>query len=146
MTTSFVTTKRFQGYPCTHRQWKAQSHCKYIHGYSREFIFEFACTHLTKEMWVIDFGGLKQAKDWLDYMFDHTFLISEDDPEMDLFKEMDKKGLIQLRVFKNTSMEGTAEFVYKEMNPVIKEETKNRAWITKVEVRENVKNSAIFIP
>ena len=94
----------------------------------------------------MDFGGLKRIKDWLDYMFDHTFLVSKDDPELDLFKEMDKKCLIQLRIFKNTSMEGTAEFVYQEMNPVIKEETKNRAWITKIEVRENIKNSAVFIP
>ena len=97
-------------------------------------------------MWVIDFGGLKRVKDWLSYMFDHTLLVSENDPEIELFQSMNAKGIVQLRVFKNVNMEGTAEFVYTEMNPVIKEMTNDRAWITRVEVRENVKNSSAFIP
>ena len=142
----FTSTKKYQGFPCTHRQWKADSHCKYVHGYSREFYFEFECSELSKEMWVVDFGGLKKVKEWLDYMFDHTFLASEDDPEMELFKDMDERGVIQLRVFKNVGMEGTAEYVYGEVNKMIKEITNGRAWVSKVEVRENIKNSAIYIP
>ena len=29
-------------------------------GYSREFYFEFACSELSKEHYVMDFGGLKR--------------------------------------------------------------------------------------
>jgi 6-pyruvoyltetrahydropterin/6-carboxytetrahydropterin synthase len=36
----------------------------------------------------MDFGGLKQFKDWADAMFDHTLLIAEDDPHLDFFKAM----------------------------------------------------------
>ena len=74
---NFKSTKRFTGFPCTHRQWRAESHCRFVHGYSREFYFEFTATELTKEGWVVDFGGLKEIKNWLDHMFGHTFLVSE---------------------------------------------------------------------
>ena len=142
----FTSTKRFIGFPCTHRQWLAESHCKYIHGYSREFYFEFQSSELTKEGWVVDFGGLKEVKGWLDYMIDHTFLASENDPHLELFKEMDQKKIIQLRVLPNVGMEGTAQYVYEQVNTMIKTQTNSRAWVKLVEVRENEKNSAIYLP
>lgn len=142
----FVSTKRFKGFPCTHRQWKAQSHCRFVHGYSREFYFEFESNELTQEMWVMDFGGLKDVKSWLEEMFDHTFLAAEDDPFLETFRELDKNGVIQLRILPNAGMEGTAEFVYKKVNEMVKKSTSDRVWVTKVEVRENEKNSAMYIP
>jgi 6-pyruvoyltetrahydropterin/6-carboxytetrahydropterin synthase len=73
-------------------------------------------------------------------------LASQDDPELSTWKELDKKGIIQLRILPNPSMEGTAEWLYQTVNKMVKEKTKNRAWVTLVEVRENEKNSAIFRP
>lgn len=143
---TYYSTKNFKGYPCTHRQWKAESHCRFVHGYSREFNFVFACKEFSKEMWVVDFGGLKEVKAWLDDMFDHTFLASEDDPSLAEFEKLDKAGVIQLRTLPNCGMEGTAKYVYEKVNKMIHEQTKGRAWVTQVEVRENEKNSAIFIP
>ena len=140
----FTSTKRFSGFPCTHRQWLADSHCKYIHGYSREFYFEFQCKELTNEGWVVDFGGLKDVKKWLDYMFDHTFLASENDPHMTLFEELNSKDIIQLRKLPNVGMEGTAQYVFNYVNKLISEKTEGRAWVKTVEVRENEKNSAIY--
>lgn len=142
----YTSTKRFIGFPCTHRQWRAESHCRFVHGYSREFYFEFACNELTKEQWVMDFGGLKEVKKWLEFMFDHTFLASEDDPYLDEFVRLDKEGVIQLRVLPNAGMEGTAKFVYDHVNQMVQKSTQNRVWVTKVEVRENEKNSAFFEP
>ena len=142
----FKSTKRFTGFPCTHRQWKAESHCRFVHGYSREFYFEFACNERTQEGWVVDFGGLKEVKAWLENMFDHTFLASQDDPFLETFKKLDQEGVIQLRVLPNAGMEGTAEYVYSVVNPMIKKITNGRAWITLIEVSENEKNSAIYIP
>lgn len=142
----FRSTKRLTGYPCTHRQWKAESHCRFVHGYSREFYFEFESSSLTEEMWVMDFGGLKEVKKWLAHMFDHTFLVAEDDPEIETFKELDQKGVIQMRTLPNAGMEGTAEYVYKHVAKIIKDLTDDRVWITKVEVRENEKNSAMYLP
>jgi 6-pyruvoyltetrahydropterin/6-carboxytetrahydropterin synthase len=141
---NFKSTKRFTGFPCTHRQWRAESHCRYVHGYSREFFFEFAANELTKEGWVVDFGGLKKLKTWLETIFDHTFLVAQDDPELETFKALDAKGAIMLRILPNPGMEGTALYVYEEASKILESLYGKRAWITKVEVRENDKNSAIF--
>lgn len=142
----FVSTKRFIGFPCTHRQWKAESHCRFVHGYSRDFYFEFECDHLTKEMWVMDFGGLKEVKDFLDDYFDHTFLVSQDDPYIETFKKLDSEGVIQMRVLPNAGMEGSAEFVYHKVQEIVSSITNGRVRVIKVEVRENEKNSAMYIP
>lgn len=141
-----ISTKNYKNFPCTHRQWLSDSHCKYIHGYSRSFYFEFAANSLSKEGWVVDFGGLKDVKEWLDYMFDHTFLASEDDPAFDTFVELDKTGVVQLRVLPNVGMEGTAVFVYAKVNKMIREKTNNRAWLKRIRVIENEKNSAVYEP
>ena len=143
---NFKSTKSFTGFPCTHRQWRAESHCRFVHGYSREFHFEFAASELTKEGWVVDFGGLKEVKKWLEQIFDHTFLVAQDDPELEAFKALDKTGTIQLRVLPNPGMEGSAEYVYLEASKILESLYGKRAWITKVEVCENDKNSAIFQP
>lgn len=142
----FRSTKLLKGYPCTHRQWKAKSHCRFVHGYSRSFYFEFESRELTEEMWVMDFGGLEDVKTWLAEWFDHTFLASEDDPYLDTFKELNEQGVIQLRVLPNAGMEGTAKFVYDKVSQIIDKNTSGRVWITKVEVRENEKNSAMYLP
>ncbi len=143
---NLTSTKRFSGFPCTHRQWRSDEHCKYVHGYSREFYFEFACSELSYEGWVVDFGGLKDVKNWLDHMFDHTFLASDDDPFMTTFEELDRNGVIQLRKLPNVGMEGTAKFVFDKVDAMIRKMSNERAWVKYVEVRENEKNSAIYSP
>lgn len=143
---NFKSTKRFSGFPCTHRQWRAESHCRFVHGYSREFYFEFAAKELTKEGWVVDFGGLKELKTWLEYTFDHTFLVAQDDPHLEDFRKLDKEGALQLRVLPNPGMEGTAQYVYEEASRILKKLYGDRAWITLVQVSENEKNSAFYIP
>lgn len=142
----FKSTKRFTGFPCTHRQWRADSHCRFVHGYSREFYFEFEAKSLTQEGWVVDFGGLKELKTWLEHVFDHTFLVAQDDPQMEAFRKLDREGTIQLRVLPNPGMEGSAEYVYHEASKILQKLYGDRAWITLVEVKENEKNSAMYIP
>lgn len=140
----FTSTKRFSNLPCSHRAWAHDGHCKYIHGYSREFIFHFAANRLTKEGFVVDFSDLKDLKAWLHQWFDHTMLINANDPEMELFEELDKKGIVQLRVMPNCSMEGTAKFTYEFVNKLLTKKYNGNAWCYRVEVRENDKNSAIY--
>lgn len=142
----YTSTKKFTGFPCTHRQWRAESHCRFVHGYSREFYFEFACNERTVEGWVVDFGGLKDVKQLLEHTFDHTFLAASDDPELGTWRQLDSRGIIQLRILPNPSMEGTAEWVYQQVDKMVRNSTQRRAWVTLVEVRENEKNSAIYRP
>ena len=54
----------------------------------------------------------KQPKAWMDYMFDHTMIIAEDDPELQAFKQMDAAGVAQVRVIPATGAEKFAEYIY----------------------------------
>lgn len=97
-------------------------------------------------MWVVNFGGLKKIRSWLEHYFDHTFLVAQTDPELPRFQQLDQDGIIQLRVLPDTGMEATAKFVYGHINEMIQKETQGRVWVGRVEVRENEHNSGIFIP
>ena len=149
----FQSTKLFDGYSCVFRQWKAEgTHCKFLHGYGVSFKVWFE-GELDEKNWVWDFGGMKRAKGtidnmnpkaWMDYMFDHTTLIAEDDPYLEGWKAMDQHGLIKLRVIPHVGAERFAEFIFNKLNDFIKVETDGRVRITKVEFMENNKNSATY--
>ena len=149
----FQSTKIFDGFSCVFRQWKAEgTHCRFLHGYGISFKVWFE-GELDERNWVWDFGGMKRAngtidgmnpKAWMDYMFDHTTLIAEDDPYLEGWKAMDQHGLIQLRVIPHVGAERFAEFIFNKLNDFIKVETDGRVRITKVEFMENNKNSATY--
>ena len=103
--------------------------------------------------WVWDFGGMKRAKNlidgmqpktWMDYMFDHTVIITEDDPQRETFKEMNREGIIQLRRVEASGAEKFAELVFNKLNDFVKIETDKRVRVVEVEFRENGKNAAIY--
>ena len=149
----YQSTKLFDGFSCCFRQWKAdETHCKFLHGYAVSFKITFE-GELDRKNWVWDFGGMKRAKTlidgmqpkaWMDYMFDHTVIVAEDDPAIDSFKLMDKAGIAQVRIVKATGAEKFAEFIYKKINTFVIEETNSRVKVSSVEVMENHKNSAIY--
>jgi 6-pyruvoyltetrahydropterin/6-carboxytetrahydropterin synthase len=149
----FQSTKVFDGFSCVFRQWKAEgTHCRFLHGYGVSFKIWFE-GELDEKNWVWDFGGMKRAngtidgmnpKAWMDYMFDHTTLIAEDDPYLEGWKAVDQRGLIQLRVIPHVGAERFAEFVFNKINDFVKAETDNRVRVTKVEFMEHNKNSAIY--
>ena len=150
---SFRSTKIFDGYSTVFRQWKADgTHCQFLHGYGVSFKVWFE-GELDERNWVWDFGGMKRAKGtidgmnpkaWMDYMFDHTTIVAEDDPYLENFKEMWKDGIIQLRIIPATGAEQFSKYIYEKLNPFIQEETKGRVKITKVEFMEHSKNTAIY--
>jgi 6-pyruvoyltetrahydropterin/6-carboxytetrahydropterin synthase len=149
----FQSTKVFDGYSCVFRQWKAEgTHCRFLHGYGVSFRVWFE-GELDERNWVWDFGGMKRAKGtidgmnpkaWMDYMFDHTTIIAEDDPHLAHFEGMHVKGIIQLRVIPATGAEQFAKYIYDKVNAFVLEETNNRVSVTQVEFSEHNKNSAIY--
>ena len=152
----FQSTKVFDGFSTVFRQWKANTtHCQYLHGYGVSFKLWFE-GDLDERNWVWDFGGMKRAKgkidgmspkEWFDYMFDHTVIIAEDDPQLDkYFRKLDRNGTIQLRVIPATGAEKFAEFIYNKVNPFIEEETEGRVKLARVEFREHSKNTALYEP
>ena len=62
----YTSTKTFTGLPCAHRQWRDEGHCSLVHGYDRTVIMTFGCSETDEKEWVVDFGGLKEVKKWLE--------------------------------------------------------------------------------
>jgi len=149
----FQSTKLFDGYSACFRQWKAEgTHCKYLHGYAVSFRVWFE-GDLDHRNWVFDFGGMKRAKNTIDgmapkefftWLLDHTTIVADDDPHMDLFYEMEHLGVIQLRVLPAVGCERFAEFLFNKINGFLELETEGRVRATKVEVYEHERNSASY--
>jgi 6-pyruvoyltetrahydropterin/6-carboxytetrahydropterin synthase len=149
----FQSSKVFDGFSTVFRQWKAeQTHCRFVHGYGISFKVYFE-GELDDRNWVWDFGGMKRAntlidgkqpKAWMDYMFDHTLIVAEDDPELGAFQQMGAAGVAQVRVIPATGAEKFAEFIFNKVNPFVLEETNNRVRVVKVKFMEHGKNAAYY--
>ena len=83
-------------------------------------------------------------KAWMDYMFDHTTIIADDDPGLGGFKTMNDLGIIQLRIIPAVGAEQFAKYIYEKLNTFIQEETEGRVKIVRVEFMEHAKNTAIY--
>jgi 6-pyruvoyltetrahydropterin/6-carboxytetrahydropterin synthase len=136
--------KSFDGFPCTHRQWRHKGHCRFVHGYSRAFTFWFAAHHLDDCGFVVDFSSLQPLRQRLADHFDHTFLASADDPLLPRWRELHELGGVDLRVMANVGMEATAELVWGWANELLAAQEAGRACCWRVEARENEANAALF--
>lgn len=142
----FQSTKIFWNYPCAHRQHRHPGVCAHVHGYSRSFHFVFGSTSRDACGFVVDFGALKWVKGMLDDLFDHTLLLAKDDPLLDKFKELEGLGACKLTLLPyGPGMEDTAHFVCEWVDQRLRERSEGRCYVISVEVRENDKNSGVYI-
>ena len=149
----YQSTKLFDGYSACFRQWRADgTHCRFLHGYAISFRVWFE-GDLDHRHWVFDFGGMKRVKaniggmspkDYFAWLLDHTTIVADDDPSLDIFRMLDADGLIQLRILPAVGCERFAEFLYEKINTFLKEETNGRVRAIKVEVYEHERNSASY--
>jgi molybdenum cofactor synthesis domain-containing protein len=66
----YTSTKEYHNaFPCAYRQWRADSHCNTIHGYSFSMKFYFGTNDLDVRNWAADYGGLKELKKILEDQF-----------------------------------------------------------------------------
>ena len=142
----FQSTKVIELGSAAFRQWRAShSHCQYVHGYQLKAKFWFGCSELDEKNWAADFGGLKELKSILHNTFDHKLLIASDDPCLDEFILLEKKGAVQLSIFENgVGIERAAEYCFNTASEFIKEKYGERVWVERVEVFEHEDNSAIY--
>ena len=119
--------------------------CSYVHGYLLKAKFWFECKELDDKNWVVDFGGLKELKGILEKQFDHTLCIDSNDPLLEEFKQLHEKGGCDLRIMQGVGIERTAEWCFKVADTYIRNNSLGRCWVSKVEVWEHEKNSAIYV-
>ncbi len=146
----WISTKTYnQIGPVAYRQWRADSHCRLLHGYALSFHFEFECDTLDARNWCMDFGGLRPLKEKLEDWFDHTLLLALDDPQYEEIKRLGDLGLAKITEVEKTGCEGIADFLYKYINGVFLPQygatEAERIWCSKVEVRETDANMAMRV-
>ena len=149
----FQSSKVFDGFSTVFRQWKAEdTHCRFVHGYGISFKVYFE-GELDHRNWVWDFGGMKRAKtkidgmspkEWMDFMFDHTLIVAEDDPYTKAFAQMHDAGVAQVRFIPATGAEKFAEYIYTKLNKFVDTETEGRVRVTKAKFMEHGKNAAYY--
>jgi 6-pyruvoyltetrahydropterin/6-carboxytetrahydropterin synthase len=159
----FYSTKTYgndRGLSCCFRQWRStHSHCSLLHGYSIGVRIVFECDSLDDRNWVMDFGGLKEFKKWLEHMFDHTLLIAEDDPHLEKFQSLSNIGMLNapnytalfdLRIVPGVGCERFAELAHNKLSEILdKDRTSGKLLnptvrVKSVEVFEHGANSAIY--
>lgn len=159
----FYSTKTYgtdRGLSCCFRQWKAtHSHCSRLHGYSIGIKLIFESETLDEKNWVMDFGGLKPFKQWADYMFDHTVLVSADDPLLETFLALETikggfedKGVCDLRIVPGVGCEMFAKQCYDRMAEILQDLKQGAGRypvlpsvrVKSAEVFEHGANSAIY--
>jgi 6-pyruvoyltetrahydropterin/6-carboxytetrahydropterin synthase len=145
MAYKYVSTKTYKNLgSTTYRQWRADSHCNQLHGYSLSFHFEFGSNDLDVRNWVVDFGGLKPLKDLLEEWFDHTLLVALDDPHREDLLNLGKLGVARIIEVEKAGCEGLSDYLYKYINTDFLKNLGygDRVWCTRVEVRETDSNMA----
>lgn len=146
----FRSTKRYGhevGLSACFRQWRADSHCAYLHGYALSVEFVFEADRLDDRNWVVDFGGLKDLRRWLEDTFDHKTVIAADDPALDWFRDGHDRGLLDLVVMADVGCEKFAEHVGRQAQSwLVEHGLDGRVRLVSCEVREHGANGASWTP
>ena len=116
----FSCSKSYEDFPCSHRQWRHNGHCRFVHGYSRSFTFWFTAKELDLNGFIVDFSGLKMLEKKLKYQFDHTFLINKDDPLLESWQKLHDLEALDLRIMDNVGMESTSQLIWGWANEFLK--------------------------
>lgn len=144
----FRSTKTFGheiGLSCAFRQWRADSHCRLLHGYALAIRIEFAATELDARNWVVDFGSLKSLRGWMEDTFDHTLLVADDDPQLGDLLHLETQGLARVVRLPKVGCEAFAEMIYEATEVWLASNGyAPRCRVFSVEVSEHGANSAIF--
>lgn len=142
---TYRSTKTYgheQGLSACFRQWRAESHCRLLHGYSLAFHFVFEATHLDERNWVVDFGGLKRLKQSLVDFFDHKLLVANDDPMLDDLTVLGGLGCAEVVVMDRVGCEAFAKLGWELAHQAV---GNTRVRVVSCEVREHGANSAIYL-
>lgn len=147
---TYYSTKQYGhdiGISACFRQWRAtHSHCKHLHGYALAFKFTFTAETLDDRNWVQDYGSLKPLKAELERLFDHKMVVAEDDPLLQSFLELEKKGAVALTVLPAVGCEKFAEYAFNVADEFLhKHGHAPRVRVVSCEVKEHGANSAIFV-
>jgi 6-pyruvoyltetrahydropterin/6-carboxytetrahydropterin synthase len=109
-----------------------------------QFKFTFSCNELDERNWVVDFGGLKPLKKWLEDNFDHKVVLDSKDWALDNFRALEDAGLAELNILDGVGVEKFAEHAFNKAQELVSEMSNGRCWVVSCECAEHGANSAIY--
>ena len=142
----FTCQKIYRDIPLGHRQPLHGGHCSFIHGHNWEVQITFESNELDENGFVIDFGELHYIKDWIDENLDHACAFSANDPHRDKIEELRELKLIKPLFIERASCEGVAKHLFETFDELVRSNSEGRAWITRIHLLEDSKNSATYLP
>lgn len=152
-------SKTYKDIPFAHRQHLHAGHCALIHGHNWDFTFEFGCTELDDNGFVVDFGRLKFIKELIDDTFDHALVLNADDPFLNyLTKVLEVSpsnvgfdtvlaskcgcGFARIVTVPNCGAEGLCAYLAQTVGDALRTHYGERVFLTAVTVHEDSKNTA----
>jgi 6-pyruvoyltetrahydropterin/6-carboxytetrahydropterin synthase len=140
----YYSTKNYPpslGLSCVFRQWRAESHCRFLHGYALGFRFKFAAAYLDANGWVMDFGGLKPLKESLVERYDHRLLVAQDDPQLETIMQLSINDTARIITVPKVGVEAFATQAFWEAARLC---NNGRVRVISCECYEHEGNSAIY--
>jgi len=88
-----TTAERYHDISCGHRVYGHESKCAHLHGHNYRFFFTIVAPELDTVGRVLDFSVIKERLCvWLEAIYDHKFLVWENDPILPALQELDPVG------------------------------------------------------
>lgn len=94
-----------------HRLMNYDGPCSRVHGHNGKVEIEVSGENLDERGMVEDFSVIKkEVKNWIEKEIDHTMLLREDDPLVEVFKQQNEPFYL---MSKNPTAEAIAELIYR---------------------------------
>lgn len=136
-----------RGLSCCFRQWRTDSHCRFLHGYALAFSITFEAETLNIQNWVIDFGSLQPVRSFLEDTFDHTLAVAADDPDLAILHSLGITRLASIRTFNDgVGCELFAKYVAEWVIGWLAVTGRSNVRLVSVECREHSGNTATYFP
>lgn len=134
-------SKVWPSVPFAHRAPFHDGHCRFIHGHNWTVEAVFGCLSPDSNGFVFDFGKLKDFRRYLDGAFDHSLVLSDNDPEKErIIRSLGE--LAKVVTVPDCSCEGLALHFFDWLNRHVTDASGGRAFVESLTLWEDEKNSA----
>lgn len=118
--------------------------CKNLHGHSARIKVDISANNLNDAGMIIDFGHLGFINDYFDDNYDHTLILNEKDPLLDLLQNSEESHGLKIKAFTGEpTSENFANVIAHDIGSMLIEKHLDIIGL-KITFWETVKNSASY--
>lgn len=130
-----ISAIRYHDISTGHRVYGHESKCAHLHGHNYRIHFTCEADDLDPVGRVIDFSVIKSALCmWVELVWDHKFLLWEEDPMLETLKALDPEGVVSVPF--NPTAENMAKYLVDVVGPMA---LPSHVRLTEVVIEETMK-------